>query len=104
MSIRDVRRCQGGKAYTVTVWMRASRPATLVRVDLIEESRGRRYAADTAGAMLGSQRWEPLEVIHVTHRSGAALAIEVAAVELPTDVSVLVDDLELRVTKASSMP
>jgi hypothetical protein len=104
MGIRDVRRCQSGRAYAVTVWLRASRPVTMVRVDLIEESHGRRYAVDTAGAMLGGQRWEPLEVIHVTHRSGAALAIEVAAVELPADVTVFVDDLTLRVTKASSMP
>ena len=43
-------------------------------------------------------------MIHVTHRSGAALAIEVASVELPADVTVFVDDLTLRVTKASSMP
>jgi len=104
MAIRDVRRCQTGRAYAVTVWMRASRPGILARVDLIEESHGRRYAVDTAGAMLGGQHWEPLEVIHVTHRSGAALAIEVAAVELPADATVFVDDLTLRVTKASSMP
>ena len=43
-------------------------------------------------------------MIHVTHRSGAVLAVEVAAVELRADVNVLVDDLELRVAKASSMP
>jgi hypothetical protein len=104
MAIRNVRQCQTGKAYAVTVWLRASRPGTLVRVDLIEESHGRRYAVDTAGAVLGGQRWEPLEVIHVTHRSGAALAIEVAGVELPADVTVFVDDLELQVTKASSKP
>jgi hypothetical protein len=104
MAVRDVRRCQIGKAYTATVWLRASRPGVLVRVDLIEESRGRRYAVDTAGAVLGGSGWEPLEVIHVTHRSGAALAIEVAAVELPTDATVLVDDLDLRVTRALSKP
>ena len=44
-----------------------------------------------------------LAVIHVTHRSGAALAIEMA-VELPTDVTVFVDDPELRVTRSSSKP
>jgi len=60
MTIRDVRRCQAGKAYTVTVWMQASRPATLVRVDLIEESQGARYAADTAVPRLtasAGSRW-----------------------------------------------
>jgi hypothetical protein len=104
MAVRDVRRCQTGKAYAVSVWVRASRSGTLVRVDLVEESHGRRFAVDTAGAVLGGQRWEPLEVIHVTHRSGAALSIELAAVDLPADVTVLVDDLELRVTRASSKP
>lgn len=103
MAIHNVRRCQTGKAYAVTVWLRASKPGALIRIGLVEESHGRRYAADTAGAVLGGQRWEPLEVIHVTHKSGAALAIEVA-VELPADVTVFVDDLELRVTKASSKP
>jgi hypothetical protein len=104
MAIPDVRRCQTGKAYAVTVWLRASKPGALLRVDLVEESHGRRYAVDTAGAVLGGQRWERLEVLHVTHRSGAALAIEVAAVELPADGTIFVDDLELRATKASSTP
>jgi hypothetical protein len=104
MAIRDVRRCQTGKAYTVAVWLRASRPGALVRVDLVEELQGRRYAVDTAGAALGGRGWEPLEVVHVTHRSRATLAIQVTAVELPTGVTVFVDDLELRVARAASKP
>jgi len=104
MGIRQVQRCQPGKQYAVTVWLRASRAGTVVRVDLAEESGGRRYAVDTAGAVLGGDRWEPLEVRHVTHQPGAALAIEVAAVELPTGGRVLVDDLTLLASTAPSRP
>jgi hypothetical protein len=104
MGIREVRRCQLGMQYAVTVWLRAAHPGTVVRVDLVEESAGRRYAVDTAGAVLQGQRWEPLEVRHVTHRPGAALAIQVAAVELPTGGHVLVDDLTLQAATASSRP
>jgi hypothetical protein len=104
MGIGEARRCQAGKQYAVMVWLRASRAGTVVCVDLAEESGGRRYAVDTAGAVLGSQRWEPLEVRHVTHRPGAALAIEVAAVELPSGGHVLVDDLTLLASTAPSRP
>jgi hypothetical protein len=104
MGIRQVQRCQSGKQYAVTVWLRASGPGALVRVDLAEESRGRRYAVDTAGAVLQGQGWEPLEVRHVTHQPGAWLAIQIAAVELPSGGQVLVDDLSLQAATASSMP
>ena len=104
MGISEAGRCQAGKQYAVTVWLRASRAGTVVRVDLAEESGGRRYAVDTAGAVLGGDRWEPLEVRHVTHQPGAALAIEVAAVELPTGGRVLVDDLTLLASTAPSRP
>jgi hypothetical protein len=104
MGLRQVRRCQPGKKYAVTVWLRTSHPGALVRVDLAEESRGRRYAVDTAGAALRGQGWEPLQVIHVTHQPGATLAIEIAAVDLPTGGQVLVDDLTLEVATAPSRP
>jgi hypothetical protein len=104
MGIRQVQRCQPGKEYAVTVWLRATGPGALVRVDLAEESRGRRYAVDTAGAVLEGDGWEPLEVLHVTHQPGAWLAIHIAAVELPSGGQVLVDDLSLQVATASSMP
>jgi hypothetical protein len=83
MRIGEVGRCQARKRYAVTVWLRASRAGTVVRVDLAEQSGGRRHAVDTAGAVLGGQDWQPLEVRHVTHRPGAPLAIEIAAAELP---------------------
>jgi hypothetical protein len=104
MGIGEAGRCQAGKQYAVTVWLRASHPGTLVRVDLAERSGGRRYAVDTAGAVLAGQDWQPLEVRHVTHRPGAALAIEIAAVELPAGGQVLVDDLTLRESPGPARP
>jgi hypothetical protein len=104
IGIRRVQRCQPAKQYAVTVWLRASRPVALVRVDLAEEVRGRRYAADTAGAVLEGHGWEPLEVVHVTHQPGAWLAIQITAVGLPNGGQVLVDDLGLQAATASSLP
>jgi hypothetical protein len=104
MGIGQVGRCQAGKRYAVTVWLRASRAGTVVRVDLAEESGGRRHAVDTAGAVLGSRDWQPLEVRHVTHRPGAPLAIEIAAVELPGGGHVLVDDLTLLESPGPARP
>jgi hypothetical protein len=104
MGIGEAGRCQAGKQYAVTVWLRASRAGTVVRVDLAEQSGGRRFAVDTAGAVLGSQGWQPIEVRHVTHRPGAPLAIEVAAVELPGGGRVLVDDLTLLESAGPARP
>jgi hypothetical protein len=104
MALGEAGRCQASKQYAVTVWLRASRPGTLVRIDVAEQSGGRRLAVDTAGAVLQGQRWEPLEVHHVTHESGAALGIEVAAVELPGGGHVLVDDLSLRESAGPARP
>jgi hypothetical protein len=104
MGIGEAGRCQAGKQYAVSVWLRASHPGTLVRVDLAEESGGRRLAVDTAGAVLEGQDWRPLEVRHVTHRPGAALAVEIAAVELPDGGQVLVDDLTLRESAGPPRP
>jgi hypothetical protein len=104
MGIGEAGRCQARRQYAVTVWLRASHPGTLVRVDLGEASGGRRHAVDTAGAVLGGRGWQPLEVRHVTHRPGAALAIEIAAVQLPAGGQVLVDDLTLRESAGPARP
>jgi hypothetical protein len=104
MGIGEAGRCRAGRQYTVTVWLRTSHPGTLVRVDLGERSGGRRYAVDTAGAVLGGQGWQPLEVRHVTHRPGVPLAVEIAAVELPGGGRVLVDDLTLRESPGPARP
>jgi hypothetical protein len=103
MAIGEAGRCRAGKQYAVTVWLRASRAGTVVRVDLAEQSGGRRFAVDTAGAVLGSG-WQPIEVRHVTHRPGAPLAIEVAAVELPGGGQVLVEDLTLLESAGPARP
>jgi hypothetical protein len=104
MEIRQVRRCQPGKQYAVTVWLLASDPGALVRVDLAEEAGGQRYAVDTAGAVLQGHGWQPLEVRHVTHQPGAWLSIQIAVVEFPSGGLVLVDDLSLQAVTASSRP
>jgi hypothetical protein len=104
MGIGEAGRCRAGRQYAVTVWLRASHPGTLVRVDLGERSGGRRFAVDTAGAVLGGQGWQPLQVHHVTHRPGAPLAVEIAAVELPAGGRVLVDDLTLRESPGPPRP
>jgi hypothetical protein len=104
MGIRQVQRLQPGKQYAVTVWLRANQPGTLVRVDVGEETGGRQYAVDSAGAVLQGPGWQPLEVIHVTHQPGALLAIQVATIELPAGGQVLVDDLSVQVATASTRP
>jgi hypothetical protein len=104
MALRQVQRLRLGKEYAVTVWLRAKVPGALVRVDLAEESGGRRYAVDSAGAVLEGPDWEPLEVVHVTHQPGAVLTIQIAAVELSDGGQVLVDDLSVRAATAVSPP
>jgi hypothetical protein len=104
MGLRQVQRLRLGKEYAVTVWLRAKVPGALVRVDLAEEQGGRRYAIDSAGAVLEGPDWEPLEVVHVTHQPGAVLSIQIAAVELPDGGQVLVDDLSVRTATAASLP
>jgi hypothetical protein len=104
MAIRDVRRCQAGKAYTVAVWLRASRPGAWSASTWSRNCRAGATRSTRRVPRLVAGGWEPLEVVHVTHRSGAALAIEVTAVELPTGATVFVDDLELGVTRAASKP
>jgi hypothetical protein len=104
IGLAEAGRCRAGRQYAVTVWLRASHPGTLVRVDLAERSAGRRYAVDTAGAVLGGQGWQPIEVRHVTHRPGAPLAIEIAAGELHGGGRLLVDDLTLRESPGPARP
>jgi hypothetical protein len=103
IAVRDATRGKAGTAYSATVWIRASWPGTLVRITLVEEAGNRGYATDSAATVLYDTRWQSLEVVHATHQPGARLAIEVAAVGLPMNESVLVDDLELRAVKESFM-
>ena len=82
-----------GRTYAAAVWVRASRPGTVVQVTLLEVADGRRLAADTIGAVLRLGRWQRVEVTHLAHRSGAALAFEVVLPQGSPRATVLVDDL-----------
>jgi hypothetical protein len=103
MALPAVLRCKLGKTYAASVWVRASRPGTLVEVNLLEVVGGRRYATDTVGAVLENGDWERLEVAHLAHRPGATLAFEMVLPRGSLRASVLVDELELTVHKASFM-
>jgi len=74
-----------------------------VELNLLEYVHGRRYATDTVGAVLHNHGWQRLEVVHMVHRPGAALALEVVIPKASRRSTVLVDDLEVVVHKASFM-
>lgn len=95
MALTQVLRCTPGSTYAAAVWVRASRPGTVVQVTLLEVADGRRLAADTIGAVLRLGRWQRVEVTHQAHRPGAALAFEVVLPQGSPRATVLVDDLAL---------
>jgi hypothetical protein len=93
MALAAVVRCTQGRTYAATVRLRASRPSTLVEVTLLEMAGGRRFAADTVGAVLLDSSWRRVEVTHLAHRPGAVLALEVVLPRGSPRATVLVDDL-----------
>jgi hypothetical protein len=95
MGVATVHRCTLGRTYAATVRLRASRPATLVQVRLLEVDGGRRYAADTVGAVLLDQSWQRVEVTHEGQRPGALLAVEVVLPRGSPPTRILVDDLRV---------
>lgn len=103
MVLAGVARCTPGRTYAADVWVRASRPGTLVQVTLLEVAGGRRLAADTVGAALQRGQWQRVEVAHDAHRAGAALAVEVVLPAGSPPATVLVDDLEVVAHPASFM-
>ena len=103
MALPVILRCKPGKSYAASVWVRASRPGTLVEVNLLEYVGGRRFATDTVGTVLDAGDWQRVEVAHLVHRSGATLAFEVVLPRGSPRSSVLVDDLEVMIHKASFM-
>ena len=103
MALPAVLRCKPGKSYAASVWVRADRPGTLVEVNLLEVVGGRRYATDSVGAVLESRDWQRVEVTHLAHRPRATLAFEVVLPRGSPRASVLVDELEVTVHKASFM-
>ena len=96
-------RLEAGKRYEAAVWFRASKPGVEVQVNLFELRGGRRFAADTVGAVASAGGWSRLDVSHDTHRKGAVLAVEILAPNLTAGTSLLVDDLAVRTT-TSAMP
>jgi hypothetical protein len=103
MALPTVLRCKKGRTYAASVWVRADRPGTLMEVNLLEVVGGRRYATDSVGAVLEGGGWQRVEVAHLAHRPGAALAVEVVLPRGSPRASVLVDELEVTVHKASFM-
>ena len=103
MALPVVLRCKPGKTYAASVWVRTNRPGTLLEVNLLEIVAGRRYATDTVGAVLESGDWQRVEVAHLAHRPGTALAFEVVLPRGSPRASVLVDELEVTAHKASFM-
>jgi hypothetical protein len=103
MALAEVARCTPGRTYAADVWVRASRPGTLVQVTLLEVAGGRRLAADTVGAALQQGQWQRVEVAHDAHRAGAALAVEIVLPAGSPPATVLVDDLEVVAHRAPFM-
>jgi hypothetical protein len=103
MALAGVVRCTPGRRYAAAIWVRASRPETLLQVNLLEVVAGRRFAVDTVGAVLRDRRWQRVEVVHDAHRSDAALALELVLPRGSPRSTVLVDDLEVVAHKASFM-
>ena len=95
MVLATPRRCVLGRTYAATVRLRASRPATLVTVTLLELAGGRRGAADTAGAVLAGNGWQAVEVVHEGQRPGAGLAVEVVVPRGSPPATVQVAGLEV---------
>ena len=95
MALATPRRCVLGREYAATVRLRASRPATLVTVTLLELAGGRRGASDTAGAVLAGSDWQAVEVVHEGQRAGAGLAVEVVIPRGSSPATVQVAALEV---------
>ena len=87
--------CTPGRVYAATLRVRASQPGTLVQVTLLEIAGGRRFAADTIGALLPDRGWRRVEVAHEAQRPGTALAVEVVLPRGSPRATVMVDDLRV---------
>jgi hypothetical protein len=95
MALAAVHRCTQGTTYAATVRLRASRPSTLVQVTLLELAGGRRFAADSVGAVLLDRSFTQVEVTHQAHRPGSVLALEVLLPRGSPPATVQVDDLQV---------
>jgi hypothetical protein len=95
VALAGLGRCVQGRIYAATVRLRASGPATLVTVTLLELAGGRRGASDTAGAVLAGSGWQRVEVVHEGQRPGAGLAVEVVIPRGSSPATVQVAGLEV---------
>jgi hypothetical protein len=87
--------CTPGRVYAATLRVRSSQPGTLVQVTLLEVAGGRRFAADTIGALLPDRDWRRVEVAHEAQRPGTGLAVEVVLPRGSPRATVMVDDLRV---------
>jgi len=83
--------------------VRANRPGALLEVNLVESLGAKRYATDSVGTVLGRGEWRQVEVTHRAHRPNATLTLEIVLPRGSPAASILVDDLEVTVHKASFM-
>ena len=86
---------QVNQLYEAVVWVRTTKPGTLVQVNMVEYVDGRRFAIDSAGVNLPNTDWRKIEVYHYLHRPGSRLGVEVVAPALPRDASVLLDGVKM---------
>jgi hypothetical protein len=99
MALAEVAWCTPGRTYAASLRVRTSRPGTLVEVTLLEVAGGRRFAADTIGAVLSDRGWQRVEVAHEGQRPGTALAVEVVLPRGSPRATVLVDDLQVETSR-----
>jgi hypothetical protein len=91
MSVPGLARVKTKANYVATVWLRASRPGTPVELHLLEGSGRSALARDKVGLYL-DKSWTRLEVVHLAHRDGDRLALEITAPGMPAGAWIEADD------------
>jgi hypothetical protein len=91
MVMPKVTNCRAGTRYVTELWVRGGRPGQTVEVAVLEVAGRTRLAVDTVGVILTGGSWRRVEVVHMTHRPGTRLAVEVVV----ASGSVLVDDVHV---------
>lgn len=91
------------KSYSGTVWVYPTAPGTLIELRIVEYQNGQRLAVDTVGEELKAAQWQPVQVVHLAHRGGDQLGLEVLAPGLPVGSPVLVDAASIQQTGTADM-
>lgn len=102
VSARHVTESEAHRSYTATAWVRATSPGTTAELNLVEYIGERRLSTDTSGAVLPGGDWQRLDVMHVTHRPGSELAVEVVVPDLAQRAGVAIDSLQVRLGPTSN--